>query len=63
MCSAIMGLMLAANARNLKQTSASEKTAYGYFWIFKCISRKAINLMNTKSSSIFLTIEGHFKQI
>ena len=30
----VMALMLAANPRNLKQTSSSEKTAYGYFLDF-----------------------------
>ncbi|MBM3208316.1 MAG: hypothetical protein FJZ57_06930 [Chlamydiae bacterium] len=43
LCSAVMGLMLAANVRNLKQTSTSDKTAYGYFLDFQFHLRKAID--------------------
>lgn len=38
----IMGLMLAANPRNLKQTSVSEKTSFGYFSDFHYYLRKAL---------------------
>lgn len=41
-CMGIMGLMLAANPRNLRQTSVSEKTAYGYFLDFHYYLRKAL---------------------
>ncbi|NDD59143.1 MAG: hypothetical protein EBZ47_07850, partial [Chlamydiae bacterium] len=39
---AIMALMLSANARNLKQTSVSEKTSLGYFKDFQLFIRKAL---------------------
>lgn len=42
MSMSVMGLMLAANPRNLRQTSVSEKTAYGYFLDFHYYLRKAL---------------------